>query len=161
MKKLILCLVLFTGASLLVSGTASAQAVMAGDEMFIEMLKHDVRQARTEVVTNVMQFSAEDAAAFWPVYKEYQAELNKLTDKRVALVKEYAAVYWSITNPQAEELAEKWFEHQKDRPELLKRYYAKFAEALSPAQALKVIQLEHRLNVIIDMQMANELPMLE
>ena len=40
-----------------------------------------------------MQFSAEDAAAFWPLYNEYDEELDKLADSRIKLINEYSGVY--------------------------------------------------------------------
>lgn len=151
---LVVCLATLTPA-------AYGQAVMAGDELFLEMLKHDIREAKTEVMTNVMKLSADDAAVFWPVYKTYQDEARKLADSRVELIKEYGAAYWSITNTQAADLASRWLEYQKKRGEMTAKLYHDLAEDLSPAQALKAVQLEHRLNLILDSQIANELPMLE
>lgn len=156
----------FSCAVLLVCAAAMTppghgQAVMAGDELFLEMLKHDIREAKTEVMTNTMKFSAADAAAFWPVYKAYQDEARKLADSRVELIKEYAAAYWSITNTQAADLATRWLDYQKKRGDMTAKLYEDLAEALSPAQALKAVQLEYRLNLILDSQIANELPMLE
>ena len=50
---LALCLV---GMFFIVDASVEAQALMAGDEMFIEMLKQDVDQARIEVMASVMGF---------------------------------------------------------------------------------------------------------
>ena len=40
-----------------------------------------------------MQLSAADAAKFWPIYSEYDVELTKLNDQRVANIQEYARTY--------------------------------------------------------------------
>ena len=63
-STLALCLV---AGFLAFEDEARGQAVMAGDEMFIEMLKHDIDQTRTEVMTSVMGLTAEEKAVFWPV----------------------------------------------------------------------------------------------
>ena len=41
----------------------------------------------------VMQLSAADAAKFWPIYEQYDEELAKLNDQRVANIQEYASSY--------------------------------------------------------------------
>ena len=140
---------------------AHGQSVMAGDEMFIEMLKHDIRQARTDVMTSVMQLSTEDAAIFWPIYNEYRKKANELADMELAQINEYAGAYWSLTNTQATDMATKFFDIEGKRLAHLQAFYQGLAEALSPVQAMKAAQLEYRLDLILDMQIVNELPMVE
>jgi hypothetical protein len=55
---------------------------------YIKLLRSDVRQQKAEVMGSVMQLSAADAAKFWPIYSQYDAELNKLSDLRVANIQE-------------------------------------------------------------------------
>ncbi len=153
-----LCLV---GMFFLYSSSVDAQAVMAGDEMFIEMLKHEVDQTRTEVMTSVMELSAEEKAAFWPVYNEYRKKSDELAKKDLALMKEYAAAYWSLTDDQAKEMAGRYFDLEIERKKLLKELYNELAKVVTPVQALKACQLENRLDLILDMQIANEMPMIE
>lgn len=50
--------------------------------------RSDVWQQKSEMVGEVMQLSAADAAKFWPIYNEYDAQLNKLNDLRVANIQE-------------------------------------------------------------------------
>ena len=161
MKQLTICTLLLAG--LFVAGTSAleAQSVMAGDELFIEMLKVDVRQARTDVMTSVMEFSSEDAAIFWPIYDDYRKKAEALADKDLAQVNEYAGAYWSLTNPQAKDMAKGFFDINREQFSLLEDLYNKLAVALTPVQALKACQLEHRLDLIIEMQIVNELPMIE
>ena len=161
MKRFSIVMLCLIGMLLVVNSQAEAQAVMAGDEMFIEMLKHDIRQARTDVMTSVMQLSSEDAAVFWPIYNDYREKAAALADKELAQINEYAGAYWSLTNTQAQEMAANFFEVERQRKDHLEELYTRLAEALSPVQALKACQLEYRLDLVLDMQIANELPMVE
>ena len=153
-----LCLI---GLFVATNGTAYGQSVMAGDEMFIEMLKHDIREARTDVMTSVMKLSVEDAALFWPIYNEYRQKANSLSDKELAQINEYAGAYWSLTNSQASEMATNFFDIEGQRAANLEELYNGLAKALTPVQALKACQLEYRLDLVLDMQIVNELPMVE
>ena len=51
-----------------------------------------------------MLLSAAAAAKFWPIYTEYEAELSKLNDQRVANIHEYALDYSQMTDAKADEL---------------------------------------------------------
>ena len=161
MKRLTTIAICLVGLVLVASSAAQAQAVMAGDEMFIEMLKHDIREARTEVMTSVMKLSAEDAAVFWPIYNAYRQKASAQADKELAQINEYAGAYWSLTNSQATEMANEFFAIEGKRLAHLESFYRELAEKLSPVQAMKAAQLEYRLDLILDMQIVNELPMVE
>lgn len=161
MKRLSIIAISLVGLACLTGSAANAQSVMAGDEMFIEMLKHDIREARTDVMTSVMKLSAEDAAVFWPIYNDYRQKANALADKELAHINEYAGAYWSLTDSQARDMAEKFFKTEAERAALLEDLYRNLAKALTPVQALKAAQLEYRLDLILDMQIVNELPMVE
>ena len=148
-------------AGFLAGGPTLAQDPFMGEEAFLELLRSDVRKETTAIITNNMNFSAEEAAAFWPVYKRYQDEIAKIGDKRLQMIKEYATSVDSLTDEQADQMATDWFNIQRSRIELLNNLYSNVSEALTPLKAMKVTQLESRFDLIIDMQIANELPMVE
>ena len=60
---------------------------------YIELLRSDVRKEKAAVIGEVMQLDAADAAKFWPIYKEYEAELTRGGDEKLALIKNYADHY--------------------------------------------------------------------
>lgn len=153
-----LCLV---GMFFILDASVEAQAVMVGDELFIEMLKQDVDQARIEVMASVMGLSDEESKVFWPVYNEYRKKSDELATKDLALMKEYAAAYWSLTDDQAKDMAGRYFEMEIARKKLLGELYDGLAKVVTPVQALKACQVENRLDLLLDMQIANELPMIE
>src|SRR5215470_2929768 len=73
---------------------------------YIELLRADVRQQKSEMLGAVMLLSAEDAAKFWPIYSDYDAQLAKLNDQRVANIEEYARNYNQMTDEKADELTQ-------------------------------------------------------
>ena len=48
--------------------------------------------------------TATEATKFWPIYDQYAAEVSTLGDARVALIKEYAQSYNTMTDAQANDL---------------------------------------------------------
>jgi hypothetical protein len=127
-------------------------------QAYIELLRSDVRQQKAELMGAVMQLSAADAAKFWPIYKEYDAELNKLNDLRVANIQEYARTYGQMTDEKADELIQNGLKYRKQRSELLAKYYDRVKQQLGATTAARFVQVEDQLLLIIDLQIDSSLP---
>jgi len=144
------------GAQTNASTNASAQKKNLQE--YIDLLRSDVRQQKAEMMGAVMALSAADAAKFWPIYSEYDAELSKVNDLRVANIKEYARTYADMTDAKADELIHNAAEYERQRSELLAKYYERVKEALGAITAARFVQVEHQLLLIIDLQVASSLP---
>ena len=105
-----------------------------------------------------MVLSADDATKFWPIYSEYDAELTKLNDQRVANIKEYARVYNDMTDEKADGLIQKSLAYQRQRAELLEKTYTRIKQAVGAITAARFAQVEHQLLLIIDLQIVSSLP---
>src|SRR5829696_8781174 len=60
---------------------------------YAELLRSDVRVQKVAIITQVMGFSEGEDKLFWPIYRDYDAQMSKLGDERVALIAEYARSY--------------------------------------------------------------------
>jgi hypothetical protein len=140
------------------SASPNAGAQKKNIQEYIELLRSDVRQQKAEMMGSVMQLSAADASKFWPIYTEYDTELTKVNNLRVANIKEYARTYSEMTDEKADELIQNVFAYQKQRSELLAKYYVRVKEALGAVTAARFVQVEHQLLLIIDLQVASALP---
>jgi hypothetical protein len=127
-------------------------------QAYIELLRSDVKQQKAEIVGEVMQLNAADAAKFWPIYSEYDAELTKLNDLRVANIQDYASTYDEMTDEKADELIRKAMSYRKQRSELLATYYKRVKQALGGITAARFVQVEDQLLLIIDLQIDSSLP---
>jgi hypothetical protein len=149
MKKLFLFAFLF-----------SLTNVFAQDvESYIELLKSEIKTDRKAIITESMKFTEKESKAFWPIYNEFEHELEKLSSKRIANIKDFATNYDSLTDKKADELIKTSFSFQKDRLNLNEKYYKKFAEVLTPTVAAKYMQVENQIQLIIDLSIAANLPL--
>lgn len=130
-------------------------------DSFIELLRSDVNTQKKAIITEVMEFTEAEAAAFWPAYRNYELEQDKLGDARVALIKDYAANYETMVDAKAAELMDKAFKFQEERLKLRKKYFKEFSKIISPTKAAKWAQLENQIGLLIDLQIASELPLAE
>src|SRR5262249_12075303 len=53
---------------------------------YVQLLRADVKSERKNIITQMMQFDDSEAAAFWPIFRQYDAELTKIGDGRVNLI---------------------------------------------------------------------------
>ena len=127
---------------------------------YIELLRSDVRQQKAEIMGAVMALNIEESAKFWPIYNEYDGELTKLNDQRLANIKDYAANYDNMTDAKADELVQSAFEYRKQRGELVAKYYGRVKDALGGVQAARFLQVEEQLLMIVDLQIASSLPVI-
>jgi hypothetical protein len=127
---------------------------------YIKLLREDVSSQKAKLLGQVMQFDAEDAAKFWPIYRDYDAELQKVNDLRVANILEYSRSYTNMTDAKADELIKNAMTFQKQRDELLGKYYERVKQELGAVTAARFVQVEHQLLTIIDLKITSSLPVI-
>jgi hypothetical protein len=138
--------------------SSEADAQKKNVQAYIDLLRKNVREQKSEIMGAIMVLSADDAAKFWPIYSEYDAQLTKLNDQRVENIKEYARGYDQMNDEKADELIQKSLAFQKQRTELLAKTYERVKQAVGAITAARFAQVEHQLLLIIDLQIASSLP---
>ena len=129
-------------------------------ENLIAMIQSDVRAEAQQIMTYGMQLSNDDAAKFWPIYRRYELERADWGDLRIALIRRFAEQYETMTDDVAEDLAEEMFDLLDDRIDLYKSFFGKFSDAVSPSVGARFVQVERQLNMIMDLQIAQEMPLI-
>jgi hypothetical protein len=66
-----------------------------------------------------------------------------------------------MTDQKAEELAGRFFRWDENRTALKKEYFGKMAKALSPIRAVQFLQIDNKVNLLIDLQLAARVPLME
>jgi predicted GH43/DUF377 family glycosyl hydrolase len=146
---------------LLISVFVLATNIGYAQDAYIELLRSDVKTKKVAIVTEVMQFTDEEAKVFWPVYREYELELAKIGDARIELIKDYARNYETMTDEKAKELIQRALKLEERRTKVKKQYFKKFDKVLPSKAVAKFFQLENQINLLIDLQIASELPLIK
>jgi hypothetical protein len=143
------------------SNVSAAQSNEPSVDSYIESIRADNRADHVAIITDAMQFNDQDGKKFWPVYRKYEADLMKVNDERVALIKSYADKFSTMTDADAKAMIEQSFNFESRHTDVKKKYAKEFQKAgLSSLTVAKFIQLEHRLDLLIDIQIASDLPSL-
>jgi hypothetical protein len=126
----------------------------------IRMLRRDIRAEKEKVLGTAMQLDADQSTKFWPIYKEYEAQLTKLNDVREGNIREYARNYANMSDNKADELVNGAIAYHKKRIDLLANTYDKMRTALGAPVAARFVQAESELLNIIDLQIQSNLPLI-
>jgi len=135
--------------------------IMAQDISYLEYLRTDLADQKREIIAETMELTTEQSEIFWPIYEEYELELDKLSGERLKLAKEYANNYYNLTDEIAIQLANKKHESDVRRAGLVWKYYNKFNSELNPIDAAMFYQVESHLLMLIDVQVAGEIPIIK
>jgi glutamyl/glutaminyl-tRNA synthetase len=140
------------------AATSDADTHKKNMDAYLALMRREVRQEKAEIMGATMALSAQDAAKFWPIYSAYDQGLAKLNDQRLANIKEYAKNYEQLSDEEADKLVQKWMGYQKQRAELFAQTYEKVKQALGGVIAARFAMVEHQILAIIDLQIAEALP---
>jgi hypothetical protein len=151
-------LLTITFAMLALSSLCRAQNQEPSMASAIEVVRADMGADRAKIITAAMNFSDKDAAAFWPIYRKYEYERSTVDDRRVAVIKEYAEKYSTLTDADAKSMAERMFDCDSRLAALKKTYFKKFNKVLPALTVTKFFQLEHRIDLLVDMKVESSLP---
>jgi hypothetical protein len=128
---------------------------------YVELLRSDLRTQKVAVITELMQFTDADDAAFWPIYREYELELSRVNDDRLRLIETYANSYTKMSPNTANDLVVKALDLEARRTALKQKYYGKLKSAMSPITAAKAVQIENQIQLLLDLQIAASLPVIQ
>jgi hypothetical protein len=127
-------------------------------QAYIQLLRSDIKKSKSQVMGEVMNLDAQESATFWPIYKDFEAELTKVGDQVAAAVRTYADNYDKMTDPVADKLANKVLSVEQQRNVLKKKYYDRVKGSLGAITAMRFLQIENQLERILDLQIASQLP---
>jgi hypothetical protein len=152
-------LVLFTALAVpcALAETASAQTV--DQWTALQQVQADLKADRQAVVAANLPLSDGESKVFWPVYKEYRGEVEKIGDRVAKLIAAYAANFQSMTDAKADAFFTEWQAIERDKVTTREKYIPKFRSVLPPQKAARFFQIENKVDAIINVALASEIPL--
>src|SRR6185312_2289661 len=114
------------------SQTASGQTTSSAssNDQNIQLMRENVRDQKKQIVAANLPLTPEEAEKFWPVYDQYTAEVAKIGDERVALMKQYASAYPNLSDSVASELVKKSLASDAQMAQLRIKYIPIFEKVI-------------------------------
>ena len=108
-----------------------------------------------------MNLTADEATKFWPLYDQYQQDLNKIGDARWQLMKEYAASYPNVSAQQAQDFMARSTQVDQQMIALREKYVPIFEKVISPKKAALWYQIDRQIDLVVNLQLASLLPLVD
>ena len=113
---------------------------------------------KEQVVALVLFLNQADADKFWPIYSQYEAELDKLNATAAASIDVYVKNAGHLGDQQADQVVHDQTQFQSQRAALLDKYYGQVKDALGPETAARFYEAESQLLALSDLQRSSRLP---
>jgi hypothetical protein len=138
-----------------------AESKELNTQSYIALLRSDLKVSKRAVIKESMQLDEKQGEAFWPIYNQYDMEQSKLGDQKLALIKDYANEFLTMTDAKADQLAHRAMDLDDQRAALRRKYFDLFKKALPAVVVVRFLQLENQIQMIVDLQIASSLPIIE
>jgi hypothetical protein len=127
----------------------------------IENARELIQTERKAVVGDVMQLTGEENVNFWPVYDEYRAAMVEVNDRLIAVITDYAADADTLTEARAKNLLQRFLKQQADVVALKRRYERRFLRMLPAVKVVRFYQIDNKLDAVINLGIAAQVPLAE
>ena len=143
-------------------GLAIAQEKTA-DEANMEILAEKLKADKKLVVAANMVLTDAESEAFWPIYEEFQKDLQLLHERHVKVITAYADGYNAdtITDESAMKLLKESMSIQADELKMKKDFVTKLAKVLPGKKVVRYMQIENKISAVVNYELATEIPLME
>ncbi len=128
-------------------------------DKLVELMRKDVRGQKADIIGKTMAFDAAQAAAFWPVYKAYEAERQAIGDERLAVIQDLAEHFDSMNDAKAKGLLDRSFMVEQKRLALEMKYKDELLKVLPAKVVARFFQVESRINNLINLEVSSQIPL--
>ena len=139
---------------------ATAAITQAGDTN-MEILYQKVKADKKLLVAGNMGLTDEEGKKFWPLYDEYQKELDQLNQNLGKTIHEYAEAFnkGPLPNDQAKKLMDQVLAIDEAEAKLKRTYADKIGKVLPAAKTARYIQIEKKIRALLKAELAKEIPL--
>jgi Spy/CpxP family protein refolding chaperone len=129
----------------------------------LESIHEKFKADKKLIVAKYLELTESEAKKFWPVYEEYQKDLQKLNERLRSLLESYATEYQSnsLTDDKAKKLLDEWIALDRDEASHRKTYAAKVLKVLPAKKAARYLQIENEARVIVKYDLAATVPLVQ
>src|SRR5262249_49929206 len=123
----------------------------------LKALREDLQSSRADILAKNLTLSAEQAAKFWPLFEQFQKEQSVIMDDQLKSVQKYVDNYQNMDDVDALALINAHMDRDSKMNDLRKRWLMEFQKVLPTKLAVRVIQIDRRLSLATQMEIASQI----
>ncbi|MGZ8451843.1 MAG: hypothetical protein ACXW6K_18420 [Candidatus Binatia bacterium] len=127
----------------------------------MQILRDKIKADKKLVVASNMELTESEAKNFWPIYDEYQKELQKINRRLVNLVDSYAddSRKKSLTDDKAKKLIDEANAIEQAEVNLKSTFAPKLSKALPTIKVARYLQIENKIRAVVKYDLAQGVPL--
>jgi hypothetical protein len=127
----------------------------------MEILRDKIRADKKFVVATNMELTESEAKNFWPIYNEYQKDLQNINGRILAVLESYAADFKSksLTDDKAKQLIDEALAIDQAEANLKSTYAPKLGKALPVRKVARYLQIENKIRAVVKYDLAQGVPL--
>jgi hypothetical protein len=172
MKKTLLALALSLPVASFAQATAPAPAAAAPapaqvaakpeqEKSASRELEKAVTAERADIVAKNLGLTADQASRFWPVYHQYQAGISELFAQQLELVVKYVSGYDKLDDAGATALVVGQLDRDAKVAAYRLKWLPEFRKVLPSKLAARFMQIDRRMALVTQLQMASQVPVIQ
>ena len=154
-----------TGVALACIFMSFAPLTLAADKPAdnMEILRDKIKADKKLVVAANMELTESEAKGFWPIYDEYQKDLQKINHRLASLLESYAADFRnkSLTDDKAKKLIDEAIGIEAAEANLKSTYAPKLGKVLPVKKVARYLQIENKIRAVIKYDLARGVPLVQ
>lgn len=154
-----LCALAVAGVLVMAAAMVSAAAPSKTTPSQRELNRKAARAERREIFRENMLLTKKEAKAFWPLFDQYEAKMDKIEARHAREVRDFVKNARNLTNSQATEKLDEVMAIKEARLKLQQQYIPKFRAILSPIKTTRFFQIDNKLRALVQCQIAQMVPL--
>jgi len=160
MNWMLLTGLLVFGPAIYTPSFAQGSAEIHKDE--IELSRAAIKVQKKQIVAKNMKLTSLEKDKFWAVYRDYQDKMDSISDQRVKIITDYADALekGGLTDETAAKMLDEYFSYESARLATKQSFADKFKQVLPSKKVAQFIQIENKLEAIINFELARQIPLI-
>jgi hypothetical protein len=126
----------------------------------LQLMRQDLRKQKQKLIAQNLPMTEPEAVKFWAVYQKYAKELQESNDEKFEMIHSYAQNWRSMSNEDALIFMRRWLEIDEKVTQLRSKYLLLLRDALPGKKAATFFQLDERIGMMTNLEIASQLPLL-
>jgi predicted outer membrane protein len=127
----------------------------------MQILRDKLRADKKLLVAANMELTESEAKGFWPIYDQYQKDLQKINQRMTTVLESYAADYrsHSLTDEKAKKLISEATAIDEAEGNLKSTYAPKLGKVLPVKKVARYLQIENKIRAVVKYDIASGVPL--
>ena len=153
--------VISVGIAVITLGFAPLNAAQDKPADNMQILRDKIKADKKLVVAANMELTESEAKGFWPIYEQYQKELQKLNQRIGKVLDSYAEDNRkkSLTDEKAKKLIDEAVAIEQAEANIKSTFAPKLSKVLPVKKVVRYLQIENKIRAVIRYDIAQGVPL--